>query len=576
VLGQIRERQSVVRLADYLGDPADEVRLQAALALEALAAAGMLDDPDQSLLDLLRRLTNDPVERVRQAAIALIGRSGPPDMHPLLVAALSDPGAPVRETAAEALVQMGKAAIPLVHPQLDADSSQQRKMAAFMLSRINRHQFGSLLDAYITTGNLIAIYENHGLLHALAPLGHYAGGVLLLDLIRERNRHLLDEIFFLLGGLHDAESIRVIVDSLRSDNSRTRANAAEALEALTTPQTASLIAPLLDSTTTSTQLLDTSQHVWNMSMLDTTAAFREVQSGSDRWLRAIATYTLGEAVLVTLAEQQAVNAASAAPAASTEPPAEQDALDTMLSGLKARRRAPRSEKSPPAPRATQPAPPASPLSLSLSDMELLLLNALDDPDRDVCRAARTATQHIAGLSPFDTVDEEGIVLSTIERIIFLKEVPFFEGMTVEQLKILATVCEEQRFAPDTRIISQGDSGGTLYVIINGKVGIEQEKRSRYSARVATLGARSYFGEISLFHEIPHTAHAIALDETFTLKLRREPLIALARQYPELSLELIRVLSQRLNEANVRIADLTRARPREIHKLFDHFDEEDKA
>jgi len=32
--------------------------------------------------------------------------------------------------------------------------------------------------------------------------------------------------------------------------------------------------------------------------------------------------------------------------------------------------------------------------------------------------------------------------------------------------------------------------------------------------------------------------------------------------------LINVLSERLREANNRIADLTRARPRELHKLYD--------
>jgi hypothetical protein len=35
--------------------------------------------------------------------------------------------------------------------------------------------------------------------------------------------------------------------------------------------------------------------------------------------------------------------------------------------------------------------------------------------------------------------------------------------------------------------------------------------------------------------------------------------------------LINVLSQRLREANDRVAELTRTRPRELHKLFDKFD-----
>jgi CRP-like cAMP-binding protein len=55
-----------------------------------------------------------------------------------------------------------------------------------------------------------------------------------------------------------------------------------------------------------------------------------------------------------------------------------------------------------------------------------------------------------------------------------------------------------------------------------------------------------------------------------LRLRREPLIALARQHPDLSLALINVLSQGLRDANDRIADLTRSKPKELHKLYDAF------
>ena len=80
------------------------------------------------------------------------------------------------------------------------------------------------------------------------------------------------------------------------------------------------------------------------------------------------------------------------------------------------------------------------------------------------------------------------MLSIIEKIILMKEVPFFQGMTVEQLKVLASVCEEQFIPMDGRVFEQGDAGGTLYVIVSGRVGIEQQKRAGRSARLATLVA----------------------------------------------------------------------------------------
>jgi signal-transduction protein with cAMP-binding, CBS, and nucleotidyltransferase domain len=216
---------------------------------------------------------------------------------------------------------------------------------------------------------------------------------------------------------------------------------------------------------------------------------------------------------------------------------------------------------------------ANPTSLSRADVELLLDKAFTDSAFEVRLAARDAKRLMAGIELKSLLiqQEEATLLSTVEKIIFLKEVPFFQGMTIHQLTVLANVCEEQIFEEDTRIFNQGDAGGTLYVVVNGKVGIEQEKRKGSFARLATIEAHSYFGETNLFDNSPHTVSAIALQDTLTLRLRREPLIALARQHPDMSLELINALSQRLREANDRVAELTRTRPRELHKLFDKFD-----
>jgi CRP-like cAMP-binding protein len=166
------------------------------------------------------------------------------------------------------------------------------------------------------------------------------------------------------------------------------------------------------------------------------------------------------------------------------------------------------------------------------------------------------------------------MLSTIERMIFLKEVPFFAAMNTDQLKIVAHVCEEVRFSAETRIYSEGDAGGEMYVVVEGRVAIERGGARRGSViRLETLNAHGSFGEMNLFDDSPRSASALVVRDTLVLRLRREPLIALARQYPDLSLQLINVLSARLRETTDQIARLTKSRPRELHKLFDTFEEE---
>ena len=162
------------------------------------------------------------------------------------------------------------------------------------------------------------------------------------------------------------------------------------------------------------------------------------------------------------------------------------------------------------------------------------------------------------------------MLSAIERIIFLKEVPFFSEMTVAQLRALAGIAEELNFNDDDIIFREGEPGDTLYVVVSGRVGIEHEAESGTGsvARLATLESRQYFGEMSIFDQAPHSATAIAVGRTLLLSIRREPLLTLVEGDPTLALDLIRVLSQRLREANEQLARKTKVTPRKLQKLYD--------
>ena len=162
------------------------------------------------------------------------------------------------------------------------------------------------------------------------------------------------------------------------------------------------------------------------------------------------------------------------------------------------------------------------------------------------------------------------MLSIIDRIIFLKEVPFFQGMTIDQLKILAALCEEKFFEKNAHIFNNGDPGGVLYVVVNGRVGIEQEKRAGSFARLADVNAYSYFGEGEFFDNSQRVTSAIAARDTLVLQLRREPVIELTRQNPNMALELINVLSERLRTNNARVAELTRPQSDKLDKFYNKF------
>jgi CRP-like cAMP-binding protein len=65
---------------------------------------------------------------------------------------------------------------------------------------------------------------------------------------------------------------------------------------------------------------------------------------------------------------------------------------------------------------------------------------------------------------------------------------------------------------------------------------------------------------------------VAVDDCYLLAIRREVLLDLIGQYPDLALTIIKFLSRRLREASSTIAEKTRARPRQIVDLFDKMGE----
>jgi HEAT repeat protein len=573
ILGTIDAPRATRRLIDFLDDPEDAVRLEAALAVERQVQRGLPKDLAELVCRQMAARSSDSIERVRQAAMVVLGRLDSVDARQALVRGLADASRQIRSIAVEALVQIGTGAVPFVHAQLDSHDPHIRKMAAVILSRVNRREFGGLITASIT-GNLLAIYTNVGRLEALEGCNTYPTAAVLQSAIREKSGALLEEIFFLLQAIHESAAIDVIAGTLRSEDPLVRANAIEAIESMTTPQTANLIAPLCDPALPPSALLQIGEATWDIRRPTAAGALQQVVANAhEPLLRAITMFVLGEIGAAMAATAHPVGTPTTVEVGKQAPGSRSARRHSSALDLFGKLANIASKIVAVSARTDESEPQLTTANLfSLPEIETMLSSALADPVNEVRHAARAAMRKIAALAtPDSSTGQEELMLSTIEKIIFLKEVPFFYGMTIDQLKVLATVCEEDFFAKETRVFEAGEPGGTLYIIISGRIGIEQEKRKGSFARVATIEAHSYFGESDLFDNSPRSASAIALQDTLALRLRREPLIALSRQHPDLSLELINVLSQRLREANDRIADLTRTRPRALHNLFDKYE-----
>ncbi len=135
------------------------------------------------------------------------------------------------------------------------------------------------------------------------------------------------------------------------------------------------------------------------------------------------------------------------------------------------------------------------------------------------------------------------MLSTVEKVLFLKSIDLFSQIPGEDLAQVALVSAEEPREPGEEIFAEGETGDALYLVLEGKVRIHRGDRV-----IAELGERECFGEMAILDPAPRMATATSLHDSTLLKISREEFQELVLEKPEIAMGIIKVLSRRLREA----------------------------
>jgi CRP-like cAMP-binding protein len=142
------------------------------------------------------------------------------------------------------------------------------------------------------------------------------------------------------------------------------------------------------------------------------------------------------------------------------------------------------------------------------------------------------------------------MLSTIEKVLFLRSVKLFDRISDDGLTWIADKAKEMMFSVGEQFITQGDPGECLYIAIHGQVDIVINDLGK----IATLGERDVIGDMAILCTCPRMANCIAATDVAALKIDREQFLELLHVKPELALGIIQVLVSRLEEANSKAAN----------------------
>ena len=142
-----------------------------------------------------------------------------------------------------------------------------------------------------------------------------------------------------------------------------------------------------------------------------------------------------------------------------------------------------------------------------------------------------------------------------DEVELLKGVPIFAKLEPARLKLIAFTSERMNFAEGQEVCHQGDTGETMYVILGGvaDVLIDSDKGP---IAVAQMKKNNFFGEIALLCDVPRTATIKARESLTTLKITKDMFYRLVAEFPDMAIEVMRVLAHRVEDTNNKLRAAT--------------------
>jgi Cyclic nucleotide-binding domain/TLC ATP/ADP transporter len=142
------------------------------------------------------------------------------------------------------------------------------------------------------------------------------------------------------------------------------------------------------------------------------------------------------------------------------------------------------------------------------------------------------------------------------KILLLKGIEIFEGLAVGELAAVASVTEEVDYPKGEIVIREGDSGETMYLIIEGEVSVLKKSSEGPEIELDRIGSGDYFGEMALFEDVKRSATIRTREPSRVLVLHKREFEEIVREYPLIALHICKILSGRIRKLHEKVKEST--------------------
>lgn len=138
----------------------------------------------------------------------------------------------------------------------------------------------------------------------------------------------------------------------------------------------------------------------------------------------------------------------------------------------------------------------------------------------------------------------------------LKQIPLFSELSDRDLEKIFQVASRQRYHKDNIILIEEEVGSTMFVILSGRVKISRISDDGREVILSILSDGDFFGEMSLLDGHTRSANVTAIEESELLVIRREEFLQMLKEFPQIAINLLKELAQRIRKSDEHIKSLS--------------------
>ena len=144
----------------------------------------------------------------------------------------------------------------------------------------------------------------------------------------------------------------------------------------------------------------------------------------------------------------------------------------------------------------------------------------------------------------------------MKKIELLQSVALFWDLSEEDLGYISEKMIARHYESGKFIFLEDSEGEQCFFVVQGSVKVTRLSKDGREVILAMLNEGEFFGEMALLDGESRSANVIALEETEVLTLNREDFLVVLHDYPQIAIQLLKEMADRLRKSDRQIASLS--------------------